>query len=234
MNRSACALGLLAFAIPALAAPTGRVEGRVYIGTTPARHARVLVQEYGSRDPEHRYEAEVEADAEGRFTARDVPAGRYRVSRLIEFKQTTSQGASETVIGTHGARAEVAGGGVTSVTIGGSGRALTGRLVAGPGLAGRRLAFTAGDFRFLTPVESLKDGFPGRVLILNIDADGSIRCEDVPPGEYSLFVSVKDFDGRLDGPDIGHVSRKITVPDDPGGGRPHDLGRIDLEASRAQ
>ena len=228
MNRLLSLTALLLLGLPALAEQTGRIEGRAMIGMTPARSVRVLVERY-EPGSQKRATRETTTDAEGRFVLGDVPAGTYRVSRLTLFDQKTVQGSSQSGTGTHGVRAKVTAGGTASVTIGGSGRTVVGQLAAGEGLAGRRLAYTAGDFRFLTLKEASEDGFPGRHLVLRIGEDGVFQCEDVPPGEYVLYVTVKDREGRLDDPDIGSVSRTLVVPADEGG-KPHDVGRVEVRA----
>ena len=230
MNRLLPVTALLLLGLPALAAQTGHIQGRVLTGTTPARNVRVLVERY-EKEGQKRATLQAETDAEGRFVLRHVPAGKYRVSRLTLFDQRTARGTTQTGTGTHGVRAEVTAGETATVTVGGSGRTVVGQLAAGEGLAGRRLAFTAGDFRFLTLKDSREDGFPGRILVLHIAEDGSFRCEDVPPGEYELYVTVKDHEGPLDAMDVGSVTRTVVVPaDEAASGKPYDVGRVELRA----
>lgn len=216
-------LALVMAALPARAAEPGKLEGRVVIGTKPAARTRVLVEGYG---PGNNFRAEAETGAEGRFTLPNVPPGKYRVSRLVEFTQTTAQGSAAAEVGTHGEPVEVTAGRTAAVTVGGRGRTVVGQLTAGQGLEGRKLAFTAGNFRFLTRKEARAGGFPGRVYVLHIQEDGSFRCEDVPPGEYSLFLTVKEFHGSLDGPEIGRVSQDVSVPEEEGAGLPVSLGKV--------
>lgn len=231
MKRSAFFLVAVGLALPVWAAETGGIEGRALIGSAPAREARILVNGYGPGLRNKRWETST--DAAGRFALRDLPPGKYRVSRLVLFDQLTTKGSVTTGTGTQGVRAEVRSGAMTKVTLGGSGRTVVGRLVAGAGLENRKLAFTAGGFRFLTLNEKRDDGFPGRLLVLDIERDGSFRCEDVPPGEYDLYVTVKDAAGKLDGPDVGAIQRTLTVPrEQTDAGKPHDFGPLTLEPAR--
>jgi hypothetical protein len=228
MRRAILFLAAVGLSLPVWAADTGGIEGRALIGMSPARGAKVLIDGYGpGLDGKH---WEAETDTAGRFVVSNLPSGRYRVSRLVMFDQATRQGTSTTGTGTHAVRAEVKEGTRASVTLGGSGRTVTGRLAAGAELENRQLAFTAGDFRFLTLREKRDDGFPGRHLVLNIERDGAFRCEDVPPGDYDLLVTVRDAGGALNGPEIARIQRSVTVPpDDPTTGKPLDLGRLELQ-----
>lgn len=227
MPRAALFWTAIGLSLPVWAADTGSIEGRAWIGPAPVRGARILVDGYGPGLADKHWEAET--DATGRFRLPDLPPGKYRVSRLVMFDQATARGTSSTGTGTHAVRAEVKSGARTAVTLGGGGRTVVGRLVAGRGLENRRLAFTAGDFRFLTLKEKRDDGFPGRHLVLNIERDGAVRCVDVAPGDYDLYVTVRDDTGPLDGPEVGRLRRSVTVPQDEAGtGKPHDLGRLEL------
>ncbi len=230
MNRTLCAGGmLLALCLPLLAAPApGRMEGMALVGGKPAYRGRLLVEQY-DLGPNQGFRAEVETAPSGRFVLMKVPPGKYRVSRLLRFVQSTGEGQSETVVPTHGLRAEVTAGDTTRVTVGEAGATVVGRLQPGRGLDGRRLAYTAGDFRFLTLKEPRTDGFPGRVFVLSIQEDGTFRCEDLPAGEYGLLVTAKAWDGRLDGPDIARATRTVRVPADRE--KPVDLGAVQLEAA---
>jgi len=228
MRRTALFLISAGLSLPVWAADTGGIEGRAMIGPAPARAARILVEGFGPGLGGKHWETET--DALGRFTVRELPPGKYRVSRLVMFDQRTAHGTVSTGTGTHAVRAEVKGTARTVVTLGGSGRTVVGKLVAGPGLGGRQLAFTAGEFRFLTLKERRNDGFPGRHLVLEIEPDGAVRCLDVPSGSYDLYVTVKDDAGRLDGRDVGRIQRTVTIPQDEAGtGKPHDLGKLELE-----
>jgi len=228
MLRAALFLMAVGLSLPGWTAEAGGIEGRAWIGSAPARAARILVDGYGAGSKGKHWETET--DAQGRFAVRDLPAGKYRVSRLVMFDQMTAHGTTRTGTGTHAVRAEVKDATNTVVTLGGSGRTVVGRLVAGAALADRRLAFTAGEFRFLTLNEKRDDGFPGRHLVLDIQADGAVRCQDVPPGNYELYVTVRNAAGRLDAREVGSIQRTVTIPQDGAGtGKPHDLGKLELE-----
>jgi hypothetical protein len=108
----------------------------------------------------------------------------------------------------------------------------SGRLVNGPGLEGRELAYGSGDFAFLTRKEPRSDGFPGHIIVLLIEADGRLRCEDVLPGDYALYVTAKARGQALDEADLAIARRFIAVtvpPTDRTEGAALEVGEIPVE-----
>ena len=128
--------------------PWGRLEGTVKVGTQPGKNLRIVCA--ASFDNEGRpffsneppvvmdYDA-VTSDESGKFVFERLPASFVRVSRSIIFsvtEQTTSSGGpgfgfamrSHNSLGSHGKIIELAPGETATVTIGGVGRPVIGRL----------------------------------------------------------------------------------------------------------
>lgn len=187
---------------------TGEVRGTVKQGNQPLARVQVLFERYEPKD-EFRYDKEIMTAADGSFSATDLPPGKYRVSRLFTWESKTEHGSTITGTGTHSTLVEVYPGLVTHTQIGGSGRSIKGKLAASGDLP--KVAYTSGDIRFLTVNEPV-GSFGGRHIVLKINEDGTFTADDVPPGEYKLYVRAKASEGPLDGPDIATFSKLVEVP----------------------
>ncbi len=210
----------------------GRLEGVARIGRTPAAGVVITVSPYAGT-PFLQTDASTETDVNGRFVFTNLPPGNYRVQRLVVWETSTDRHLSRTATGSHGVRARIRPGRKTEVELGGKGWMVTGRLVKGPELEGRELAYGSGDFAFLTRKEHRSDGFPGHIIVLLIEADGRFRADDVVAGEYELCVTAKTRTQGLDEADSAIVQRSVTIPP-PAGDRAEDtaidLGEFRMEA----
>ena len=121
----------------------------------------------------------------------------------------------------HGVEVDVKPGAVHQVTIGGTGRPVTGRLVPPQGTE-KTVDWSYGSYRVAGASR-----YP-----FNVGPDGSFRVDDVPAGKYRLSVSVPQ-------PPSGNQNRYVLlgaaehafeVPAMPGGrsDEPLDLGSVDL------
>jgi len=214
------------------AVSVGRLEGVAHIGRVPAARAVITVSPYAGT-PFLQTDASTETDANGFFVFTNLPPGNYRVQRLVVWETSTDRHLSRTATGTHGIRARIRAGRTTKVELGGKGWMVTGRLVKGDGLAGVDLAYGSGDFAFLTRKEPRRDGFPGHIIVLLIEADSRFRADDVVAGEYELCVTAKTRTQGLDEADSAIIQRSVTIPPlagDRDEGTAIDLGEFRMEA----
>jgi beta-lactamase regulating signal transducer with metallopeptidase domain len=202
----------------------GTIAGNVLRLGKPMPNTAVLLEPFtpdGTRLPT----TETRTDAEGHFAFHGLAPGHYRVSRSIEWDSVTDQGSSRTGTWTHGQLVEVEKDKTHNITLG-QGRTVKGKIFPPPGVDAAKIAFSAGDYRFLTPVKRPRN-LPSPVYVLELHKDGSFVIPDVPPGDYTLFATVRHKDGRLDGPEFASVqSSVVSVPDRAG---ELDLGRFELK-----
>ena len=78
-----------------------------------------------------------------------------------------------------------------------------------------QIAYTAGDFQFLTPIQRRADGI-SIVYVLEIASDGAFTVPDLAPGEYNLFVQVRNMAEALDAEHAALLSTNLTVLAGPG------------------
>lgn len=107
--------------------PWGRVEGTVRTGGRPAAGARVSLRPAAVPDWDKwrlNSPVDVRADAAGHYTIDRILPGRVRVGRTVGDGPDVWQTAHDEVI-------DVAGGTTTVANLGGTGRAIVGRLIPG-------------------------------------------------------------------------------------------------------
>jgi hypothetical protein len=181
-----------------------RVEGRLLAGKTPVAGQKVRVYRIGSpgeAGPTHTWQDEAITDASGRFACEKVVQGRLFIDRVFSSRDAE--------FGVHGLACliEVREGQTTRVRLGGPGRTLVGRLRAPKdlglpidwsrvrvdlGLAAPHIGFP-GDDAIWASYRAFLNSEEGKAYFrdhLPVGRDGSFRIESVPPGEYSLSISV--------------------------------------------
>jgi len=237
--------------------PWGRVAGTVQLGARPDAD-RTVVMNGGWGDGRLRvgFTLEVRADAQGRFAFDRVLPGLVIVART---------GPSLGGMTSDLRWVDVEPGGSTEVVIGGIGRPVEGRLAfpegtPAPHFTGGRAVLSRKLPAVPFPPESVTwpperklswrlawDKTPEGAAYLRgqnrhvapVAPDGSFRVEDVPPGRYSLYVSLElrlpeappEASGRV----VAQARRDVELPPIPGGGdRTDDVFRLDpVEAAVA-
>jgi peroxiredoxin len=249
-------LGILA----ALPAPTqdlppsdvkpGRVEGTYFIGKTPGAHAEMTLELQNVQ--EHKQIPWAITDAAGHFAFETVTPGQYTVGH-VQATEVMSAGTSTEFKRTcHTRCIVVKPGETTEVQIGGTGRKITGRMVAPAdnkvkiswqGTMDRQIL---ADHPRPRPPEGLskedakkwEDAFvksdayntlsaASLFITPEVEEDGAFSAVDVPPGNYTMQIDVgNNAQGPLNqnGP-AGIAFLKFNVP--PGGDdAPVDLGEV--------
>jgi hypothetical protein len=207
---------------------TGRVEGRVMFGTQPGKGVSVWYMKYDQEKTYPSSEPVFETDDEGLFQL-DLPPAMYCFYRMIRYDEISGSIRSSSLSSSHATRVEVKEGETSVVIIGGSGCTIIGQLVPDETLDKDKIAFQSWE-NVLNLKETYTDGFPGRSLHIQVDKDGSFRCQDVEPGIYTMDIMVMDKTKDLDWDNvIGAVSGSVDVPhssDVPDG--VYDLGDVRL------
>ncbi|MBI1313696.1 TIGR03067 domain-containing protein [bacterium] len=228
--------------------PWGRIEGTVTVLGKPLADVPVRITLDATDQHSMFYDAfdyDAKTDDQGRFSVEHVPAG-------VAFA-STGPGSGEGV-GSYGsllsARKLIKPGETLTLSIGGGGRPVIGKLHFAEGMsvrpAGGRLVVESKDkrtapeppadaqpgseqmffhyFNFYRSPEGLANRLAERVYGIQIASDGSFRAAEVLPGTYTLsFWSGEDFRHPL-------VSREITVPlTDHPTTEPFDIGTVKIE-----
>ncbi len=198
--------------------PWARVEGTYRIGKAPAANVPIeldvsTLTSFGQDEPRIQTQYRTVTGPDGRFAFDRVVPGRGRVGRAITFM--ANEGATEVTSSCHVVAAFPAGETVR-LDLGGSGRALLGRLQPPAGSTEPvRWSFAWISLQTTGPQ---RDDAPSYTS--TIDREGRFRVEDVLPGDYSMSVFFMEHDaGRI----VGH---RFQVPKGDGG--PIDLGTLTL------
>ncbi len=212
--------------------PWGRLEGKVLIGDRPDVGSEVYFAPTRSRSADMfvwNYGYKTKADDQGRFALDRVIAGPGNAYRVVVTKLGTRSRHSagwQTPV-------EIAEGGTTEVTIGGTGRAVRGRLEL--------------DRKPETPIDWTTNE-PGTIELsdkendrrsekfvrygVNIDQSGRFEVPDVPAGDYKLTVPINNpptLDSGGAGSEIGRAELEFSIPEMAGGrsDEPLDLGTVE-------
>jgi hypothetical protein len=202
----------------------GRVEGTLRIGAKPGVHQSIaLLPEYRSEaeHPRITFEYETQTDENGRFVfARALP-GEGAVSRSIPMNGGRRFG--------HTVAVQIKAGQTTRVQIGGTGRPVIGKVVIPDAIKGKF------DWQYTDCSLSINSAEnPYKLLHPTFEEDGSFRVEDVPVGDYCLYIHAYEPApdsqvGRAER--IGFLSYPFRVGQMPDGrsDEPLDLGVLEME-----
>ena len=225
----------------------GKVEGIAKVGAKPAEGQTVVIEPVKERQiglgmalgerpaaaPPSQTGAvyvrdEVVADSNGHFVLTHVPPGDDAVGLRIKLNQRDRlmrYGLTQAMPVT------VEAGKTASVSLGGLGRPVIGKLISDASLISK-VDWYYGYYAVWTAHSN-----PGefrRYFPLKVEADGSFRVEDIPAGTY-------EFKARILQPPTGSIAgnkamataaKEFTVADMPGGRseQPLDIGTISLSA----
>lgn len=176
--------------------PWGRVAGRLLVGGRPVAGEQVDISPWHWRFGTNAFVAAhlgATTDAAGNFEIHGVPQGEFAAYHRLGFRR----GRPGDIPRSHGIYIRVQPGRTTSVTLGGSGRTVKGRVE--PHLPKLKIDWRR-DVHKLRAAKSNLDGtrefwfspegraaqLNSRVYTLLFDDDGSFRIHDVEPGSYTL------------------------------------------------
>lgn len=210
--------------------PWGRVDGVLMIGAKPGAEQWLTLMHDREYDPKasliHSNDRTT-TEMDGHFAFERAIPGLAKVSR--EIRISNERGAFS-----HGVPVEVPPGGQVSVTIGGTGRPVTGRLVAPLEYEGEidwnEVYIGIHTMLSEVPLPDNADGMTGeqkkawcetwkksaevkarngycRSYAVAVQDDGYFTVEDMPDGDYKLSVRCR----------YGEILHEFTVPEMPGG-----------------
>ncbi|MBN2182382.1 MAG: carboxypeptidase regulatory-like domain-containing protein [Sedimentisphaerales bacterium] len=206
--------------------PWAKVRGKLMVGTEPGANISMRLlfdrpDEAGGIRFYHDYNTTT--DNNGNFVFERVAPGNARVCREVRL--------SENVITfSHSVPLEIKSGQTSDVTIGGTGRPVTGKIVIPDYLKDIFQWQNCDHFLRINSPDN-----PYKQLGFKIEDDGSFRIEDVPAGDYSMNFNAyapppdsRSFRGER----IGELSQSFNVPEMEGGrsDEPVELGILQLEA----
>ncbi len=204
--------------------PWARAEGTYRVGKTPAANVPIAIDvrrldSYGEGVPRIYSQHEATTGPDGRFIFDRVIPGKGRIGRQITFM--VREGATEVTSACYLA-AEFPAGKTLSIDLGGTGRAVVGRLQPRDGFADR-VRWNFAVINALPAGAADNPDYPH--FRATVDRDGRFRIDDMPPGRYSLDV-------RVNQEGVGGLrARGFEVPAVPGDHAepPVDLGVLRLE-----
>jgi hypothetical protein len=203
--------------------PWCRVEGTFRVGKAPGANVPLWldvhrVHSYGPDVPSVFTTHEATAGPDGRFVFERVIPGQGRIGRRILI--TVDDGAVD-VTSSCMIAANFPSGKTVHLDLGGTGRAVVGRLRPPDGSDGK----VRWNFAQIWVMAAEAEAHPDRPnFSVTVARDGSFRIDDVPADEYSLNV-------RFDRNGAGHLfNHRFKVPPPAGNADgPVDLGTLKLE-----
>ncbi len=211
--------------------PWGRIEGTLKIGRQPGGEQTLSLEcnDMSVLSNGINWSNFPTTDAGGRFTVDRLVPGKVHISRHISLGDVGTTGGNPSLV------VDVRPGETTRVTVGGTGRAVVGKVKVPDGLAGRK-DWTHG-LGYLHPSQAgAGPGTTARSIVFKAEADGSFRIDDVAAGTYLLTLPTikkpSDSPGGFFGTDwIAKATREVVVPSMPGdrSDEPLDLGTIQGE-----
>lgn len=206
--------------------PWGCIEGTLRIGAQPGIDKFIVFLPKTRRQQEYPriyFEYEAQTDKNGHFTFPQLPSGEGTVARAIPIDAHTRRYSYHIGV-------DVKSGQTTRVQVGGTGRPVIGKVII-PDLIENVFDWqhTDGSLRVSSSIHP-----PYKILAVLCDKDGSFRVDDVPAGDYCLYMhayapppNTRSPRGEL----IGVLTHPFTIPEMPGGrsDEPLDLGELEFE-----
>lgn len=225
--------------------PWGRVEGVMKIGSKVAADREVALVNQSATPSGLQFDFnayKTRTDAGGRFAFDKVPPGERQLMRPIPIGRGGWSWS-------HLQRLTVKAGEVTTVTYGGTGRPVIGKVVlsdptrkmdwaSGHHTLGTRWPRPPSNLRTPEEIRAWQKNSPEvkeaqanqRYYAPTWSEDGAFRIDDVVPGRYQLTLMFMEPSDSFPQTSIGSISREVEVPEIPGGqtDEPLDLGELKL------
>lgn len=217
---------------PTITAPAwARIEGTARIGATPAAGAQVEAFFDTTSVPRGIASsliptASATVDAQGHYVLDRVQPGKVWVS--IKHKSANPRPAYYAAGLSLRRTVEVPAGQTARLDLGGTGRAVSGRLVLPLDLANRADPYYAhAQLTMKKPADN--DYF----FLSHVTRDGAFRFDDVPPGDYEFtatYLTPARASNYSAGPPLATLTMPLTLPDtkDTRTTEPLDLGALKL------
>jgi RNA polymerase sigma factor (sigma-70 family) len=196
--------------------PWGRIEGMLYVGHTPASNQQVVASSGFQTGETIPFYYTTRTDAAGRFVFNKVPPGLAALGRYMVTP--FSQNGSGFTATSQQKELPIVSGQTTSVTLGGTGVPVKGRLL---------MDSPRTDVAFELPAQHLRPAHlkpdPVKPMIGHgffCRPDGTFVVEDIPPGSYVLQLQLRAIKDRnnpeasLSGFQVGERKIEVTIPAD--------------------
>jgi beta-lactamase regulating signal transducer with metallopeptidase domain len=214
--------------------PWGRVEGQLLIGNASGGDKKVYMNTGNTNSeikPYVRATYAAHTEQHGRFTIERVMAGTWRLQRVIDIDKLERRYSNDV-------RINVEPGKTTTVTIGGTGCPVHGYIQLPEGISpdidlNSKDAYIMSlkDHELLMAASTSQE--KDRVVIGSqyqfiVQPDGTFTVEDVPSGDYILYLdaykTLPDSTQKI----LGKAEKQFTIPDMPTGrsDTPFELGDI--------
>ena len=206
--------------------PWARVEGTYRIGKTPTANVPLTISVAGlysnGEEVPHIFSTyEATTGPDGRFVFDRVVSGRGRIGRRLRMpvKDGAAEVASSCLIA-----ADFLGGKTLHIDLGGTGRAVVGKLQPPEGVHEKirwNLALV------VAATEGAEVQWEGVYSTATVDGDGRFRIDDLPAGDYGLSATLD----REGGAELRLSNHRFTVlPAKEGeSAQPMDLGTLTLQ-----
>ena len=199
-----------------------KLEGTLKIGDKPGEDETIV---YNPKSlPQLNgvvFDFQTKTDVNGHFVFDRIFSGEGTVTRQLRT-------ASNLLVNTHTILVKAVPGKTTNIQIGGTGRVVTGKIVIPDPIKGRtNWQNIEGNLNISSPTN------PYLAIGFNINNDGSFHIDDVPEGEYSLYIQAYDLNSRfnqINNEQVASLSHQFIVPelDSAKSKDPMDLGELEL------
>jgi hypothetical protein len=236
--------------------PWARIEGVVRVGSRPAAGERIamsLSTPHEQNQPRIHFDYQAESDAQGRFVFDRVIPGEFTLTRMVSMGPERRMWSTASTL-----PVSVTSGQTLTVSLGGKGRPVTGRVVIpatteqqitlgyGYNSLQREPTLSATIKRLMSEgtegaqkkLAEWRNSEEGRTVIRRVrnygfavNADGTFHIDDVESGTYTLTIRACKPDPANLGDyrqTVGAVVHRFQVPEMPGGRSDEPLNLGDL------